>query len=383
MKIAIVIDELDMGGAQRIVQKIVTGINPDKYAVTVICTDGRFNSLLEKEMLVDSEGKYTIIFEKTRRPFVFRTKLKIFNKIMNRITRGIYDAARIVELCGILQQIKPDLIHAHQHGIWAAFWALPRGVPLITTLHTNPEAVFPRESEKFIFYITLLLKKNTLVAISEYNRARVESFFRFRNVRAINNGIEIETFYRKEHDTFTFINVSRQDVNKNQILIIRAFARLCQENAAVPVKLYLAGDGECHNALETECEKLNIADKVVFTGYVSSAREYLSVSDVYISSARREGLSLSVLEAMAAGLPVIAADTGGVRDLARENGILIEDNDEDALLAAMKRLRDNKTLCEDMGKKSREMARDYDVRVMREKYYSLYDEVVAKPVRNH
>jgi glycosyltransferase involved in cell wall biosynthesis len=287
------------------------------------------------------------------------------------------DISIIVELYKELQNIKPDLIHAHQHGIWAAYWAIPHRIPIVTTIHTNPEVIFLRETEQTIFRLSLALKKNLLVAISKYNAEYIKSYFKLNDsyVRYINNGIDICQFYQRNHTAFTFINASRQDENKNQALILRAFSRIIREKPQFPIKLYLVGDGEKHQELKQLSDSLGIAHCTDFTGYVDSPAEYLAASDVYVSSARREGLSLSVLEAMAAGLAVIATDVGGVRDLAQKNGILIKDNDETALYEAMKLLLNNKDVCKAMGEISRIMVKEYSVKNMAQSYYELYEEL--------
>jgi glycosyltransferase involved in cell wall biosynthesis len=372
-----------MGGAQHVVYELVKYLNYAEFQTTIICTDGRVNSLLENRMLCECAGKYNILFLKKR---VFTRKtvgFVLLNKIINKIIRTVLDISIIIELYKELQNIKPDLIHAHQHGIWAAYWAIPHGIPLITTIHTNPEVIFSRETEQIIFRLSLALKKNLLVAISGYNAEYIKSYFKLNDdyVRYINNGIDIRRFYRKNHTTFTFINASRQDENKNQALILKAFARVAQEPLNAALKLYLVGDGEKHQKLKQLADRLGIAHCTEFTGYVDSPVEYLAVSDVYVSSAQREGLSLSVLEAMAAGLAIIATDAGGVRDLARENGILIENNNEDALYEAMKLLYDNRDKCEVMGEISRIMVEDYSVQNMTKSYYALYDELFEAGMR--
>jgi glycosyltransferase involved in cell wall biosynthesis len=378
MNITITIDELDMGGAQHVVYDLVKNIDTKVYHITIICVDGRVHSFLEELMLKEAgEKQYSIIFLRDRSLKKINTHLVLFNKIINRLRQMVIDLSIIPELCQALKKTRPDVIHANQHGILALYWALARKIPVITTIHTNPKAAVFREVERFIFNVSLLLRRNIIVAISAYNREQIKSYWRLDDMMArwVNNGIEIEKFYHKSHDIFTFINTSRQDMNKNQALILRAFARLCHEDAAPPMKLYLVGDGDTHEALKQQAMKYGIEKQVDFTGYVASAAEYLALSDVYISSAHREGLSLSALEAMAARLPVIATDVGGVRDLAQGNGILINDNDEDGLYTAMKELRDNAALWQAKSDKSYEMVQAFSAKAMAQKYGELYDEV--------
>jgi glycosyltransferase involved in cell wall biosynthesis len=375
MNLTITIDELDMGGAQHIVYTLVKHIDYSKYHVTIICTDGRVHSLLEEQMLKESDGKYSIVFLKNHSFIRAKTSFLLLNKIFNKIKQTYFDLIIICELTKELKKSKPDIIHAHQHGIWAAYWAIPNKIPVITTIHTNPDATFPRETERFIFKLSLLLHRNLIVAISRYNAEIIKPYWHLNDttVKYINNGIEIDNFYNKPHEIFTFINVSRHDENKNQSLILKAFAKLYNENTAIPMKLYLVGDGITHEALVQLTSELGISSCVEFTGYITSAEEYLSTSDVYISSAHREGLSLSVLEAMASKLPIIATDAGGVRDLAKDNGILIADNDEKALYLAMKKLRDNKNLCKTLGQESFKLVKDFSASEMTIQYCKIFD----------
>ena len=273
----------------------------------------------------------------------------------------------------MLSKLKIDIIHAHQYGIWAGYWSIFHNVPLLTTLHSSPHGSVKRLTEKIIFHLSLKLNRNLLVGISQYNMELIKEYWHLddKKVNFVNNGVFIG-FKQIPHETFTFINISRQDKNKNQSLILKAFSKLYYENISQSLKLFLIGDGDTHRLLIKEADNLGIKDLVVFTGYVSSAWEYLSISDIYISSSNREGLSLSVLEAMSLELPIIATDAGGVRDLAKDNGILIPCNDEQALYLAMKKLKEDKELRIIKGKKSLELVQDYSSQKMANNYCDIY-----------
>jgi glycosyltransferase involved in cell wall biosynthesis len=381
MNVTVAIDELDIGGAQHVVYELLKHIDTVKYNITIICTDGSFDSLLEKEIISLSKKRcFSIIFLKKHKFIGIQTRFVILNKICNKIKRFFVDICVICDLTKELNKSKPDIVHAHQHGIWAAYWAVFHNVPIVTTIHTNPQATFPRKTEKFILRLSILLHRNILIGISAYNMNLIKNYWRLddADVRYVNNGIELNNFYTKPHEIFTFINVGRQDENKNQSLILRAFARLHWENPQFPMRLFLVGHGVTHALLKTLSKELKIADMVIFTGYVNSSAEYLAISDIYISSAHREGLSLSVLEAMASNLPVIATDTGGVRDLAQENGILIMDNDEEGLYCAMKILRDNDELRIFKASKSLEMVQAFSAESMVKEYSAIYDKFAAQ-----
>ena len=192
----------------------------------------------------------------------------------------------------------------------------------------------------------------------------------------VNNGIDLNRFYRKQHEDFTFINVARQDENKNQIAILKAFTELYEENKQI--KLYLVGGGPCHNMLQQEISKLGLDKVVTMPGNVSNVEGYYALADVYVQASHREALPLTTLEAMAAGLPIISTDVGGMKDIVKDNGILIPDNDDNALLCAMKKLLE----CEDsevelLEKSSRKIVQDYSSNEMAKKYGEIYSELLV------
>jgi glycosyltransferase involved in cell wall biosynthesis len=378
VNVIIAIDELDMGGAQHVIYELLKHIDTAKYNITIICTDGRVNSFLEKAIIsLSAERHFSIVFLKNRKFNMIKTKFIIFNKIYNKIKRIFLDYCIILDFTKKLQKLKPDIVHAHQHGIWAAYWTLFHNVPIITTIHTNPQATFPRETEKLILKLSLNLHRNILIGISAYNMRLIKNYWHLADtdVGYVNNGIDVDNYCTKPHELFTFINVSRQDENKNQSLILRAFARLYWENTQFSMRLFLVGDGVTHLILHNLSKELKIDTMIIFTGYVSSPAEYLAMSDVYVSSAHREGLSLSVLEAMASNLPIIATDVGGVRDLAQENGILIMDDDEEGLYLAMKTLRSDDELRIFKGNKSREIVQAFSSKSMAKEYSLIYDKL--------
>jgi glycosyltransferase involved in cell wall biosynthesis len=352
------------------VYELVKNIDPSCFTVKIVCIDGKNGSHLEEQMLKENFNIYFLKYPRFK-------KNNIYFKILNKLFTILFDIISIIYLCRELSKFKPDIIHAHQYGIWAGYWTISKNIPLVTTVHSRPDGTFNRITEKLIIQLCILFHHIVFVAISKYNLETIKAYWHLNNKLScyVNNGIDINNFYSTPHEIFTFINVSRHDNNKNQSLILRAFSKLYYENPSVPMNLYLVGDGKTHNLLIKEAENLGINDFVVFTGYVPSSVQYLSVSDIYVSSSNREGLGLSVLEAMATGLPIIATDAGGVRDLAGENGILIPCNDENALYSAMKELRDNKELRVAKGKKSLEMIQDYSSENMAKNYCALYQEL--------
>lgn len=356
IKLIEVIDELEMGGAQHVVYQLISHLDKTKFDVTIICLKKArpFASMLEQQ--IRQEG-YRIVYLTAK-----KKKWKYF------------------QLGWQILKLKPNIIHAHQTGVVAAAWGTLLRIKTVVTIHTSPWRAFIFRTPIRVFRATRKFHSVITVAISEYNKKICQEYWKLqdKDIYFVNNGIDISNCIPISHDNFSFINVGRQDENKNQILIIKAFAKFLEKKREKNFLLYLVGDGDKQHYLKKNVELLGISDKVVFTGYISNPKSYLGIADVYISSSHREGLSLSVLEAMAFGIPVIATDAGGVRDLARENGFLISDDDEKAMIEAMEFLYKNPLICKKMGKKSLEMVQQYTVEKMAEGYEKIFEKFARK-----
>ena len=149
-------------------------------------------------------------------------------------------------------------------------------------------------------------------------------------------------------------------------------------NEVKNAELILVGDGTHHNVLEEEARKMGVQDCVCLMGERSDIPDILAKADVYISTSHREGLPLSILEAMAAELPVIATNVGGCSDIVRDNGVLIEDDDQAALEAAMIKLANDPQMRDKMGYASKKIALEYDAKSCAQKYLEVYREAIRK-----
>ena len=122
---------------------------------------------------------------------------------------------------------------------------------------------------------------------------------------------------------------------KNLSRLIAAFARL---QKSMPARLVIVGDGVERIALERLAYRLGVTRHVLFAGYSAAPESWMAAFDIFALSSDTEQMPLSVLEAMAAGLPVVATDVGDVRLMvAAENRRLIVPRDEDSMADALGR----------------------------------------------
>jgi len=286
------------------------------------------------------------------------------------------DFRTFLKLYDELNEFKPDVVHTHLSGaIYALPWVIFHNVKMIHTVHTVPKLEFPKIVQKILrfFYV---IDKAIMVTVSPENKIIASKHYSLEDnkIKMIYNPVDTAKYYKDTNPKadFVFINVGRQDVNKNQELIIKAIAELRKETS--DIRLFLIGDGNQHEVLKELSKKLAVEDIVTFTKIIGNVHDYLAIADVYIQSSRYEGLPLSILEAMAARLPIISTDVGGIHDIVTNNGILIPSENLNELVIAMRKLRADTILMKKMSDNSYHNVQAFDSKVMSRKYCVQYDE---------
>ncbi len=347
IRVALVVSGFHMGGAEHMVYELIRHLPTDTMTLKVFCVGRKTHTVLEDKVLKSSVD---VVFLHYDRP-------------------GIVAWYKVSQA---LKQFRPHVIHSH---IVGAAYVLPylllHKVKLIHTIHTSPEIEFSSKM-RFVLKWLCKTKKAMMVTVSESNREKAVTCYSIRphRVVTINNGVDLERFYREEHAGFTYINVGRQDVNKNQRLLIRAFKKVAEQYE--DVHLIWAGDGNQHEALFGLTGELGLMEKITFPGMVAKPEYFLAKSDVYVQTSRVEGLPLAVLEAMAAGLPIISTPAGGMKDIVRDNGILIPFDEVDPLVDAMIRLKEDEEMRISMGKASKEAVKPFGAEEMAKQYHTVY-----------
>lgn len=162
-------------------------------------------------------------------------------------------------------------------------------------------------------------------------------------------------------DAFLLMSVSEINKNKNVSTAVRAFAKASEGREDM---YYLAvGGGDSLDKCRALASELGVSDKVIFTGYRHDAKALLHMADAFIFPSFREGLGLAAIEAMAAGLPLIASDIRGIGEYAvnGENSFLFAPSDTDGFAGAIKMLAADPELREKMGNAARAAALPFDM----------------------
>ncbi|MFC1913749.1 glycosyltransferase family 4 protein [Chloroflexota bacterium] len=177
----------------------------------------------------------------------------------------------------------------------------------------------------------------------------------------IYNGIDIKQFKpdenRKNGGKLRVICVSRLIGRKGIDYLLQSIPRI-KEKGGSPLELRIIGEGNQENQLKTLSRELGLEDTVSFAGYVEHSRlpvEY-AASDIFVIPSFNEGMSNSILEAMACGLPIVATDTGGSKELIDGNGIIIPTGQIESITASLQALIEDSGKRTKMGRRSRQLA---------------------------
>ncbi|ODG91990.1 MULTISPECIES: glycosyltransferase family 4 protein [Bacillaceae] len=176
----------------------------------------------------------------------------------------------------------------------------------------------------------------------------------FKPIDELNKKVVRESF-GYQPDDFLLFYAAEFNKNKNQQFLLNSLALMKDE--LLNVKLLLAGEGALLNECKQLANQLGISHMVEFLGFRKDIKEILPMCDVAVGSSLREGLPVNIMEAMSCGLPIIAVDNRGHRELVinNKNGWLVKSNDSTGFSSAIKDLAERKGLKERLGANSRKI----------------------------
>jgi len=251
----------------------------------------------------------------------------------------------------IFSEFRPDIVHTHLHVLKYSLPAsMLRGIAVqVHTVHNLAE----READAAgrIVHRLAFRKRVIPVAVSRSVAASLRRVYGIEDAVTIPNGIPLSHFradraarakwrgeLKLDDRDFLFVSTGRLTIQKNPLLMLRAFAALASSLAGSRVHLALAGDGPLRQRVEEEVRLRGLRNKVHVLGYRTDIRECLAAGDAFLLSSDWEGHPLGTMEAMACGLPVIATAVGGVPELVESglHGLLVPPGDASALTGAMR-----------------------------------------------
>ena len=267
---------------------------------------------------------------------VIRTRHRIpLPRSAARVVRSLWTVLRF------LMRLRPTTVHIHFVGAEALYFLSLRrvfGYRVVVTAHGSDIRRHYNPVSRF-FQPYILRKADAVTAVSE-SLAELVRERCGRDAHVILNGVDLDFWrrpQRKEHasGTSTVVSVGRLERVKGTDVLVRAFGKVVQQLPGV--RLEVIGEGSLRPELERLIQELGLDRHVVLKGSMSpqSVRARLHQADVLAMPSRNEAFGLAALEGMAAGLPVVASETGGIPELVGEAGVLVPPNDPPALAKAL------------------------------------------------
>lgn len=362
-KVVHVTFDMRIGGAEQVIYNLIENTDKSKYDLSIICLDqpiGPFGRKLQ-------ERGY---------------KITSFNR------KPGFDMSLIRDIRHYVKSHDVDVLHCHQYTpyIYGLLGAAFTKAKVVFTEHGR---FYPdeRKFKRVLLNPFLNLFTDYVTAISSATRDALVEFENFprEKIRIIYNGIDDSRYVLHEDKSLRqslgikegaliLGTVARLDPIKNQKMMIKAL-KIIQQNYPETF-LLIIGDGPERGKLESLASQLNLSSRVLFTGFKEDVHQYLNIMDIFLLTSFSEGTAVTLLEAMASGLPCIVTNVGGNPEIVQdgETGFVIPSDDEKALSEKICILFSNIDLMKRMGKAGRKRFEDnFTVDRMVSAYEAMYD----------
>jgi glycosyltransferase involved in cell wall biosynthesis len=276
-----------------------------------------------------------------------------------------YDLGCLWRLATLVRKFKIDLIHAHEFmmNTYGTMTGFLKGIPVVTTIHGKN--YYGEKTRRKIAY-RFVSRLSRMVAVSDDLACFLaeEIGISKDRINTIYNGIDCERYNGNVSSGIALtvresLSIPAQSPVvatvgmlfpvKDHLTLLRAAVKVTRRFP--DVIFVICGDGELKDRLRKAANDLRIADNVRLAGFRDDIPGLLRITDVYVCSSLSEGLSLSILEAMAAGKPVVASNVGGNPEVVvhGKTGFLVPPQDPETLASKIILLLQNKLLSQQFG----------------------------------
>ncbi len=371
LKILLMTDEATIGGGQKHILLLAISLDRKKYDVAVACE--------RQGYLVDELKKADILHltvEMSNLP-----SLKSLRSCMNA-----------------LREFEPDILHTHggTPGLWGRLAARLSGVPIVVHTYHGLHILYRGAIARTVLLWlerALLRITSHIICVSSADLVSAKQYGLLREVDAsvVRNGVEVGLVKSPSVEKKLRIRLSipskglivgsigRMHHQKGYYYLLRAASAIVRERK--DVYFVLVGDGPEMNQLQEESERMGLADHVRFMGAMDNASELIPAFDIFVLPSLWEGFPIVLLEASAAGKPIVATSIDGSKEIIRDgvNGILVPPKDPERLSKAILRLVAQPALRRRLGKAARSQAlREFDVKQMAKRISDIYESLNSR-----
>lgn len=296
---------------------------------------------------------------------------------------SVYSPLRLIRLLSFMR--KYDVVHTHNTApqMFAALCSIFSKTKLITTEHNTSNR---RRAWKWYATIDRWMygRYRKVICISKKAEENLRSFIQDQSTKilTINNGVDVDKYAGAKPSpeleqlapgSRKLIMVAGFRPQKDQDTLIRALSLMPDK-----FHLFLVGDGVRRSELEALTKELSLESRVHFLGLRTDVAELLHAADYVVMSSHFEGLSLSSVEGMAVGRPMLASDVDGLREVVGGAGILFPHGDSKALATEIISLEASPERYNTFAAACFKNARRYDISVMAEQYAKCYLNLLKK-----
>lgn len=371
----ILVAALSIGGTERTIVELLSGLDRERYDVVVwtIFDSNPIVDQLPEDATVRTLGVQAVTSEESY--------------VVERAESPVGYVRAPAQFIAAVRRERPDIVHSFlfYENVIARLAGLVADETSVVTgergFHNRSRPVL-KAVDRLTLPLSDLIVSNSQAGVDYYAHRGVSR----HRLHVVPNGRDLERYgdgagdgirdeFGLSPSAAVVGTVGRLTEQKGYFELLHAWERVCESRH--DAQLLLVGHGPKRDALEALAADLGIADQVQFTGPRDDVPDLLAAMDVFVFPSHGEGLPGALLEAMAAGLPIVATEvTGNVELLAdRETGILVPPRDPAALAEATKRLLDDEETGATLGANARTEAFDrYSLKAMVDRFERVYDE---------
>lgn len=353
IKVLHIIPDLGVAGAEKLVTDLVLNQNKEKFKIKVISLYARQSSHFADSLI--EKGNDVIFLNKQKG----------------------FDLTLIYQLIKVFLKERPDVINTHRYVMpYVMFPAMICNIKArFHTVHNIAQKELTRTG-RIIQGIAYKYFGFKPIAISDIIDRTINDVYNISDSTIIYNGINFKEYNlpnkKRKDGKFYILHIGRFEPQKNHLAILDTMRLLFQNHKNAI--LLLVGDGTLKKECERRTLELGLSKNVEFYGIRSDIPEIMSTSDLFILPSLWEGNPIVLLEAMAAGLPIVASNVGGIPDIVENgvNGILLEVSDIEGIGRAISWIIENPQDAANYGKNNIKKVRTFDISETSQQYEKTY-----------
>lgn len=303
-----------------------------------------------------------------------------------------FDIKAVFDLKRLCKKLDIDLIHTQflrENYIAMLSRIINPKVKVMYTNHFILENGFPiRLANRII----TPLESNIIAVCNRGKDMMVSNGINPKKIKVIFNGVDVKYWsepidstvreeFKIDDDVFVMLCASRFAHDKGHKFLINALYEL-KKMTGRKFKCILSSDGPLLEECKKQVEDMGLTDVVIFTGFRKDIKNLICGSDLYINSSEHEALSFLIIEVLACGVPIIATDMGGNRDIINDEtncGILVQYNDHKGLAEAMIKIMEDRELRQTLSKNALKTVNEkFNLDKVAQETYNLYEESLNK-----